>query len=235
MKAFSPLANSIGVFTEAYRYLQKSNHPDASVEQLKMEWARSTLTRLKVDLEVKGEAVNGPSMLFVGNHISYLDIPLLMATVNKISFVAKHEISQWPVFGHGAKKIETVFVKREDGDSRKSARKAIHAALDDGKRIAIFPSGTTCISETTSWRRGGFEIAHDKDVYVQPFRLSYFPLRAVAYIDQDFFPTHLYGLLGLKRIEAKIEFHEPVKIKDAIRDCEYWHHWSKEILDGSRN
>lgn len=235
MKVISPLTNSLGIFTETYRYLQKSNLPEASVEQLKIEWAQSTLNRLGVQLEIKGEVTDEKSMLYVGNHISYLDIPLLMATVNKISFVAKHEISNWPIFGHGAKKIETVFVKREDGDSRKSARKAIHAALDEGKRVAIFPSGTTCISEKTSWRRGGFEIAQDKDVYVQPFRLSYFPLRAVAYIDQDFFPTHLYSLFGLKKIEAKIEFHEPVKIKDAVKDCEYWHHWSREIIDGSRN
>jgi 1-acyl-sn-glycerol-3-phosphate acyltransferase len=235
MKSIYSLTNSFGVFTEAYRYLQKSNNPDTSIEDLKRQWATSTLARLRVQLEVQGEVSEQKSILFVGNHISYLDIPLLMATVNRISFVAKHEIGNWPVFGTAAKKIETVFVKRENSTSRKSARKAIQEALDDGKRIAIFPSGTTCISEKTAWRHGGFEIAQEKDIYIQPFRLSYFPLRVAAYIDQDFFPTHLYNLFGLDRIEAKIEFHAPVKVTDAVRDCEYWHHWSREIVDGSRN
>lgn len=235
MKSLSSLTHSMGIFTETFRYLQLAKNPQASVEQLKTQWAQEVLSRLNVKLEVVGEVSSLNSLLFVGNHISYLDIPLLLATVPGISFVAKHEISQWPVFGAGAKQIETVFVKRENGDSRKAARRAIHAALGRGQRIAVFPSGTTCITEETPWRRGGFEIAYEQGSMIQPFRISYFPLRAAAYIDQDFFPVHLYNLFGHKSLEAKIEFHEPVYVKDPAGDCHYWHQWSREVFDGSRN
>ncbi|MGE0634369.1 MAG: 1-acyl-sn-glycerol-3-phosphate acyltransferase, partial [Pseudobdellovibrionaceae bacterium] len=129
-----------------------------------------------------------------------------------------------------ARKTDTVFVKRECGNSRKMAREAVHEALERGQRIAIFPSGTTSISESKVWRKGAFEIAYEKEILVQPFRISYSPLREVAYIDDDFFPTHLGRLFRLKRIQAKIEFHPPVKITDPIKECLAWSNWAREAL-----
>lgn len=235
MKAVTSLAHSVGIFARTYQYLQKSKIPDASVEELKLQWAQEFLSRLRVELEICGEISEQQSLLFLGNHISYLDIPLLMSTVRGLSFVAKEEISAWPVIGAAAKKVETVFVKRESGSSRKMARQSIQEALEKGQRVALFPSGTTCLYENKSWRKGAFEIAHEQDLFFQPFRISYSPLRAVAYIDDDFLPVHLYNLLGHERIHAKIEFHEPVKIKDPIADCEYWQNWTREFVDAGRN
>jgi 1-acyl-sn-glycerol-3-phosphate acyltransferase len=231
MKAVTSFTDSVGIFTTTYSYLQKSKKAEASVEALKLEWAQDILSRLKVELEVVGEVSQEKSMLFVGNHISYLDIPVLMSTVRGLSFVAKEEVSAWPIIGNAATKIDTVFVKRENNSSRATARKSIAEALERGQRVALFPSGTTCIREKKDWRRGAFEIAHEQDLFVQPFRVYYFPLRASAYIDDDFLPTHLYNLFGLEKIQAKIEFHEPVKIKDVIADCTYWQNWTRDFVD----
>jgi 1-acyl-sn-glycerol-3-phosphate acyltransferase len=51
----------------------------------------------------------------VGNHLSYLDIPLLMQSSPNISFVAKEEVGRWPVIGAGAHALNTIFVKRSPG------------------------------------------------------------------------------------------------------------------------
>lgn len=235
MKAVTSLTQSVSVFARTYQYLQKSKQPDVSVEDLKVQWAQEFLSRLKVNVEISGSISDQQSLLFLGNHISYLDIPLLMSSVRGLSFVAKEEIGTWPIIGNAAKKIETVFVKRESGSSRRLARQSIQEALEKGQRVALFPSGTTCLYENKSWRKGAFEIAHEQDLSFQPFRISYSPLRAVAYIDDDFLPFHLYNLFGHERLHAKIEFHEPVKIKDPIADCEYWQNWTREFIDASRN
>jgi 1-acyl-sn-glycerol-3-phosphate acyltransferase len=206
----------------------KSYSPQYTIEELQKDWAQKTLTKFNVSLQVKGEVSHQRPLIFVGNHISYFDIVLLMQTVPGISFVAKKELASWPIFGHAARKTNTIFVKREKNQSRKEARQAILEALKEQKRVVVFPSGTTCLDENKSWRRGIFEIAQEAGVQVQPFRISYKPLREVAYIDDDFFPLHLMRLMRLKKIDAKIEFHSPVNISNPEQDSEAWRSWTKD-------
>jgi len=235
MKSMASLSNSVGVFTETLRYLKRAQSPEESIVQLKTEWAQKILARLKIDLKVIGQVSEMESIVLLGNHLSYLDIPLLLSCAGNLSFVAKQEIDSWPIFGEAARKIDTVFVKRESATSRKSARKSIYEALDQKQRIVIFPSGTTCLVEKKPWKKGAFEIAHEKDVFIQPFRITYNPSRAVAYIDDDFFLSHLYNLCGVERIEATIEFHEPVKVQNPAWDCHHWHYWSRGLVDAPQS
>lgn len=235
MKSFSSLQKSISVFTETYKYLQLAQNPENDLQNLKSQWARDTLKKLNIHFEISGEVAEQPSILLVGNHISYLDIPLLMAAHPEISFVAKKELKSWPVFGTAARKLQTVFVERENGDSRRKARQAIHQALDEGKKVTIFPSGTTSVSEAKLWRKGAFEIAHERNCWIQPFRISYFPLRSAAYIEDDVFPFHLYQLAGLSTVKARIEFHKPVKVSNPMEDCLKWQYWSRGLLENDRD
>lgn len=209
--------------------IAKSYWPRISIEKLQQQWAFETLRKFKVSMEVVGQISHQKPMLYLGNHVSYFDIVLLMATVPSISFVAKKELSHWPLFGHAARATKTIFVQRENTDSRKKARQAIEEGLQRKQRIVLFPSGTTCINEKKPWRRGAFEIAQQNNVLVQPFRLTYNPLRPIAYIDDDFFPLHLYNLTRLQSIKAKIEFHPPITIENAEQDCEKWQQWTQDI------
>ena len=52
----------------------------------------------------------GPT-LFVANHVSYLDIPVIAQCVDA-TFVAKAEVAGWPLFGHAAKLTRTIFIQR---------------------------------------------------------------------------------------------------------------------------
>lgn len=226
------LLNFYDLFYYTNDYLKQSHKSHSDISQLKVEWAKKFLNKLHVDLQVSGAPSPSRSTLFVGNHLSYLDIPLLMSCVPGVSFVAKSEISSWPIIGSCAKKIETVFVERNSGSSRNSVKQTISSSILAGKRIALFPSGTTCINESKEWRRGAFEIANSTQCDVVPFRLNYSPKRTVAYIDKDFLPLHLFRLLHQERIVASIEFHDPVKITDPVTDCLYWWNWAKEGLKG---
>ncbi len=228
------LKTSVQVFSETYLSLREARKKSDQVLSVKSLWAETMIQLLKIDLNIIGTMSEKKPLLLVGNHISYLDIALLVKANPDFSFVAKKEIASWPVFGNAAIAAQTIFVHRENGGSRAAARQAIGEALNNHQRVVIFPSGTTCMNETTPWKKGAFEIAFENNILIQPFRISYFPLRPAAYIGKDFFPVHLYQLARHKVVYAEIEFHPPVPVVDPIIDCAYWSQWSQRSPGAQR-
>mgnify|MGYP002793642497 FL=1 len=111
--------------------------------------AKWLFTKLrKVLLGVLGVRVHGPTWekvpagLIMANHRSYLDV-LFVPTESPITFVAKKEVKSWPLIGQAATALGTLWVKRENQESRRLAREAIVKAVLKGKRIVLFPEGTS--------------------------------------------------------------------------------------------
>lgn len=221
----------IFVFIKTFKLLRIAKKNPQQLPDLKILWAQSMLKELGLRISCKGLTANEPGVLFVGNHISYLDIPLLMSFTKDISFVAKAEIAKWPIIGPAAIFAGTVFVRRDSLNSRKAAREAIERALAQGKRIAIFPSGTTTIAEDIKWKRGAFKIAREHGVIVQPFRIKYTPRRVAAYIDDDTLFIHLFGVVRADNLDAEIEFHPPMQIHDLQNDIDYIQNWVRSGID----
>lgn len=201
--------------------------------QLKKDWASASLKNLGVEIKASGAPVSQDPILFVGNHLSYLDIPVVMSMA-PVSFVAKEELSRWPVIGDACRSVGTVFVKRESVESRKVAVQKIgNACLEKKQSICLFPSGTTTLSEEKPWRKGAFEIAKIHNLKIQPFRINYFPREVIAFIGDDAFIPHLWRLLKTSHLRAEIEFHEPVTVTNSEESCLKWQKWSQEILKGN--
>lgn len=226
-KSYASFGKSLAVCLQTFQYLRLSSREGASLNLLKKQWASDTLDEIGLKARVIGEISRDRSVLFVGNHLSYIDIVLLMRYVYGISFVAKKEIEDWPLFGHGARAIGTIFVKRENAENRGLARIAIAEALREGKRVAVFPSGTTCMNESKDWRRGAFEIARDEKVKIQPFRLTYSPLRTAAFIDDDALLPHMSRLIRTPNMTATLEFHPLIEVTDAEEARLYCQDWSR--------
>jgi 1-acyl-sn-glycerol-3-phosphate acyltransferase len=143
--------------------------------------------------------------------------------------VAKEELSRWPVFGTAMRDLGMVLVKRESSSSRQSAADAIARCLLEQKRsVALFPAGTTHMDEAIEWRLGGFRIAHQHRIPIQPFRLRFKPLREVAYIDDDTFLFHIWKLLDVPNVEASLELAEPCYVTDPVQDAAKWRAWCRE-------
>lgn len=222
----------IGSYSRQIRKIRAKNIPNGKeiITQLKKDWAQASIKNLGFELQVKGASVSSEPMLFVGNHLSYVDIPAVMASA-PVSFVAKEELSRWPVIGEACRAVGTVFVKRESNESRKLAIYKIgDACLKEGQSICLFPSGTTTLTEDKPWRRGAFEIAKANHLKIQPFRINYFPREIVAFIGDDAFIPHLWRLLSANNLRAEIEFHEPVEVTNTEVSCDSWQRWSQEIL-----
>lgn len=174
---------------------------EASRIDLKRQWAEMVLKTFGFSLEVQGTPPNSGARIFVGNHISYLDIPVLMAAMPEITFIAKDDLKKWPIIGTGASAVGTIFVNRRSGNDRKVVRDQVVKILNDQNRsVAIFPSGTTTLHEEAPWKRGAFEIAKAAEVPIHLFRIDYKPLRASAYIGDD---NLLLSMLRLSNIRNK--------------------------------
>ena len=106
-------------------------------------WSRRLLRMLKVDARLHGHSPEGGgNVLIVANHISWLDIFVLMS-VRPARFVAKSELQRWPVMGTLITRVGTLYVERaRRHDTHKVNRRATEA-LARGDVLAIFPEGTT--------------------------------------------------------------------------------------------
>ena len=219
----------IRVFSLTNEYLKRYKHLAFIHSDIRAEWANEILAFLNFKIKSQTIKARPHSTIFVANHISYIDIPLLMSSIEDSVFISKYEVSLWPLFGRASKKIGTIFVKRSSRKSRSQAREEIERQILEGsKQIVVFPSGTTSMKNEKVWRKGVFEIAHKLGIPVQPIRISYSHLREVAYIDKDFFPVHLMNLATLPEIEASVEAHPPIIIKNVSADLDYCQKWCSE-------
>jgi 1-acyl-sn-glycerol-3-phosphate acyltransferase len=111
---------------------------------LTRNWSRRLLRMLNVDARLHGHALDGVegNLLIVANHISWLDIFVLLAA-RPARFVAKAELRRWPVVGPLITGAGTLYVERtRRHDTHKVNRRAAEA-LARGDVLAIFPEGTT--------------------------------------------------------------------------------------------
>ena len=83
------------------------------------------------------------NVLFVGNHQSYYDIPLLLAFIGRqLGFVAKIEMTKVPVMRTWMKEMSCIFLDRSNTrQSLKTILKGIEY-LKSGKNLVLFPEGT---------------------------------------------------------------------------------------------
>jgi 1-acyl-sn-glycerol-3-phosphate acyltransferase len=95
-----------------------------------------------ITVEVRGTPSVEPGTLFVANHISWADIPVLGAVIDAY-FVAKADIADWPLVGKGARRLGTLFIQRERRHGVSAQADAIRDRLAAGQSVILFPEGTT--------------------------------------------------------------------------------------------
>ncbi len=133
------LAHALGgLWTLHLRFGRMS---DAQQHRAVQQWAQGVLRIMGIGLQVHGRAHAGP-VLLVANHISWLDIVVMLAA-QYCRFVAKSELKAWPLVGPLATAAGTLFIER--ASSRDALRVVHHMAerLQAGDVLAVFPEGTT--------------------------------------------------------------------------------------------
>lgn len=195
----------------------KSIAEPGALEDFSVAWARKFISDLGLQVETEGTPVTGRPVLFVGNHISFLDGIVHLTQVHSVP-VAKADVRSYPFLGKTAAAAGTIFVDRSSKDSRNSVVEAVHDALTKQRRsVTLFPEGTTSIAGVP-WRHGIFRLAERMPLEVQPFRLSYSPVRESAFIENDGLVSSLWNQLGLKERSVSIKFFDPLRISPDLRE-----------------
>jgi len=116
---------------------------------------------------------DGP-VLFVSNHQSNFDIPLMMGCINKPkSYIAKIELSTLPLVSTWMKIGKCVFIDRDDArQSLKAINEGI-GILKKGHSMVIFPEGTRSKGpQTLEFKKGSLRLATKSGVPIVPVTIS---------------------------------------------------------------
>ena len=109
--------------------------------------------------------------IFVGNHISYLDAPLIVKTLRRpIRALGKTEMAKVPVFGY-VYKYAVVRVDRSNADNRAKSVRNMKSILKKGISIVVFPEGTFNLTGNPlkDFYDGAFRVAIDAQMPIKPF------------------------------------------------------------------
>lgn len=182
----------------------------------RQRWSRFFMARLTNALPfrvtVHGELPK-ESMLWVSNHVSWTDIPLL-GMLTPLSFLSKAEVRTWPVAGWLAAKAGSLFIRRGSGDSQ-LIRKQMTRHLEHAHPLLMFPEGTTTDGRSLRTFHGRLLLAAiDSQVKLQPVAIRYLREGHVCslapFIGDDDLLSHLMRLFANDRGDVEIHLLKPI-------------------------
>lgn len=170
-------------------------------------WHRRFCSILNLDIRLHGEVPTGHA-LWVSNHISWLDIPVLGAFF-PVYFLSKAEVANWPVVGWLARVAGTLFIRRGSGDAGQ-VNDQLAAQLQAGRNVLFFPEGTTTDGQRLKrFFHKLFNAAVDTQLPVQPVLVCYRDAENglhphAPFIDDDEFLDHVTSILKGDRINVDV-------------------------------
>lgn len=192
-------------------------------------WQRGICLIFNIKVRRTGAPHTASQAIYVGNHLSYLDIPAL-GSLLKASFVAKNDVASWPVFGFLSRMQQTAFISRSAKDAAEE-KNALGRMMEEGKSLIIFPEGTSTDGRSVlPFKSSLFAMAlknANADLLVQPFTLSLDTVEGRPPSTQDErdlyawhrdmtteLPAHLWSFALSKGACVTLHFHPPVRACD---------------------
>jgi len=162
----------------------------------------------------------GRSVVFVSNHSSWLDVPVLGGRLDAC-FVSKNEVGNWPFVGTVARLGRTVFISRQRHATARE-RDAMRERLKAGDNLMLFPEGTTSDgSRVLPFRSSFFAVAEGQDPpLIQPVSVVYDRLGGLPagrasrpvfawYGDMDL-ATHFWRFAQHRGLRVSVLLHAPI-------------------------
>lgn len=176
-------------------------------------WSAGLLRIFGFRLRRVGQPLQGAT-LFVANHVSWIDITLLHSQ-HAVGFVAKDEISRWPLIGWLASRAGTIYHRRGSDHSLRDVMERMIERMRAGFSVGVFPEGGTGNGRTLRvFHARILQTAVDAEVPVQPVALRYGEQgdaqAIVAFAPGEPFVRNFLRLLGGPGRIAEVHFLEPL-------------------------
>jgi 1-acyl-sn-glycerol-3-phosphate acyltransferase len=139
-------------------------------------WARIILWSALIRVRVEGAErvpADGP-VVFMANHESWLDIPVLLAAIpGQVRFLAKSSLFSIPFLGWAMRSMGFIPVDRENRRTAIKSFEAAAARIRSGRSVLVFPEETrTSDGSLLPFQRGGFLIALKAALPIVPVGLD---------------------------------------------------------------
>ncbi len=192
-------------------------------------WHAGVAKALGIRFTVTGTPNTGHQTLYMSNHLSYLDIPIIGGMI-KASFVAKSEVEGWALFGFLATLQQTAFIQRKRSEIKKQ-KNSLQARIEDGQSLIIFPEGTSTDGrEVLPFKSSLFSLVlfeGNDDLYIQPVSVSLLTTDKITPKTQDDLDlyawhrdmdmelgSHLWRFAKARGATLNLNFHKPLRAKD---------------------
>jgi 1-acyl-sn-glycerol-3-phosphate acyltransferase len=142
--------------------------------------------------------------IFVANHISYIDPPILVKTIRQnLRVLGKSEMAKIPLFGF-IYRHAVVIVDRSSPDARAKSVQVLKSVLKKGISIFIFPEGT-------------FNLTHRplKDFYDGAFRVAIemqTPIKPILFLDA-YDRMHYKSVFMIRPGKSRAVFLEEIPVE----------------------
>ncbi|MGB4572973.1 MAG: lysophospholipid acyltransferase family protein [Rectinemataceae bacterium] len=175
------------------------------------QWSKEVCSIAQIKLDVSGSARIDPdgAYLFVSNHLSPADIPVILAALPvRAGFVANTAMNQIPVMSYWMRSSGAVFVNQGDPKAEMTAFRTMIKRLKRGRSLILFPEGYIHQSKgVAEFKRGGIHSAIFAGVPIVPVCL---------YGTQSVMRPG--GLRIVPRRHVSVEFGEPIDPASLSRD-----------------
>ena len=135
-------------------------------------WSKSILfvSGIKVDIEGLTKIDPSKSYIYMSNHRSNFDIPVLLGCLPiQFRWLAKAELFKIPIFGRAMSGAGYVKIDRFNRESAFKSIDEVAAKMRNGVSVMIFPEGTRSEDgNIKSFKKGGFVMAVDSGAPIVP-------------------------------------------------------------------
>jgi 1-acyl-sn-glycerol-3-phosphate acyltransferase len=198
-----------------------------SRSRLPILFHRLTCQSLGIKVRLHGNPLPRGGVLFVSNHLSWSDIPVLGSKL-AASFVSKAEVGGWGILGYLSRLDDTIYVERQRRQAAGEQRNAIFNRLAGGGRVILFPEGTNSDgTRVLPFKSSLFSVLEgpgSEDFLVQPVSLAYTRVNGVpvtramlpqvAWVGDVELSPHIADFMRLGAITAEILVHPPLRRSD---------------------
>ncbi len=190
---------------------------------------KAMLKILNVKVIIKNKEIfeSEKNWYIMGNHMSYIDILMLLANFHTL-FITSKEMGSKPILGQICFFGGSFFVERRKITTLGEEIPKISKTLHDGLNITLFPEGRCSDGRgLLPFRSALIEAAVSSGVDVLPLCIKYLEISGRPVKAEDFltigyfnglpFPSQFKKMLMQKSLTAEIEILEPVKTEGKDR------------------
>jgi len=179
-------------------------------------WCRAFVRALDVELRLHQKNLRRlpERYILIANHPAAFEdigIPALFDVVS----LAKLQVQDWYVVGRISKAAGTLYVDRDDPDSRHQAIQTMVDAVNGGKNIALYPEGG-CKGRRlySEFKSGAFEVSQRTGVPILPVFIHYEAQDDFEWQPPYLLPHKLWHMATTVNNRANFYVYDPLDPKD---------------------